>query len=283
MVTSGERPDLWGPLADSLSSVGQKIQGIKAAHVNSAKIIEAIKKIVNDYFYIYRPLLASSGIDVQGLDSMMQELLRLTNSRSLVSKYKGIFKSLKVETASLERESLVMLSENPSRSGVLLTSHVENLIIQTLERISPSTAKSYIQVLNDLYSNDRISYRGTAGEIREVLREVLDELAPDIDVEASPGFKFEKDGKDNSKLLTRPTMKQKVRFILKSRGVASGAMKTPEDAVSIIEESIASLARSTYNRGSIGAHTEKGMEKPEVQQIKMYVDTVLCELLALRL
>ncbi len=281
MVASGERPDLWGSLTASLSSASQRIQEIRVINVSSTKAIETVKNAVNNYFYTYRPPLVSVGIEVQNLDALMQELLRLTNRRSLVSKYKNILKSLRTEIATLESDSLIMLSENPARDGVLLTTRIENLIIETLQRISPPTAQSYIQVLNDLYSNNRISYRGTAGEIREVLREVLDKLAPDKDVESSPGFKFEKD-KDNSKALTKPTMKQKARFILKSRGIPSGAIKTPEDAVGIVEESIASLARSTYNRGSIGAHTERGIEKAEIKQLKMYVDTVLCELLALQ-
>jgi hypothetical protein len=72
-------------------------------------------------------------------------------------------------------------------------------------------------------------------------------------------------------------MKQKARFILRARGQPSTAVRAPEDAVSTVEERFAGLARSVYERSSISSHvtTSKG----EVIQIKMYVDTVLAELL----
>ena len=79
------------------------------------------------------------------------------------------------------------------------------------------------------------TFRGTASELREALRETLDHLAPDEDVMKAPGFKLERDRK-------APTQKQKVRFILRSRRVPKGARKTPEDSVSLIEELTRSVA-----------------------------------------
>ena len=75
------------------------------------------------------------------------------------------------------------------------------------------------------------------------------------------------------------TQKQKVRHILKSRGVTENARKVPEDSVRLIEELTASLARSVYVRGSISAHVTSPVE--EVRQLKLYVDSVLGELLAI--
>jgi hypothetical protein len=106
--------------------------------------------------------------------------------------------------------------------------------------------------------------------LREALRETLDYLAPDNDVIAQPGFKLEKDA-------TRPTMQQKVRFILKSRGKNKSQTEAPENAVSVIEERVGALARAVYNRSSVSTHV--GTAKQEVQQIKAYVDVVLGELL----
>jgi hypothetical protein len=138
-------------------------------------------------------------------------------------------------------------------------------------RILRATAESsYEQALRDLSGPPRISYWGSSVELREALREVLDHLAPDADVKAAPGFKLEKDAK-------RPTMKQKARFILKARGTPSGAMSTSQDAISVVEESVASLARSTYVRGSVATHIPTTRE--EVLNLKMYVDPVLAELL----
>src|SRR5690606_15137466 len=102
------------------------------------------------------------------------------------------------------------------------------------------------------------------------LREVLDHLAPDADVIKSDGFKLEKNTQ-------RPTMKQKARFILKARGASKNALSSPQDAVQRIEDSAASLARSIYTRSSISTHA--ATSKGEVMTMKMYIDTVLSELL----
>jgi hypothetical protein len=74
-----------------------------------------------------------------------------------------------------------------------------------------------------------------------------------------------------------PTMKQKTAFILKARGVGETARKTPIDAVAAVEDSIASLARSVYTRGSISTHLLTS--RNEVLTIKAYADAVLADLL----
>jgi hypothetical protein len=106
--------------------------------------------------------------------------------------------------------------------------------------------------------------------LREALRETLDRLAPDKEVMAAPGFKLEPDR-------TKPTQKQKVRYILRSREVPETARKAPEATVLMIEELTGSLARASYERSSISAHIAS--TEQEVRQMKMYVDTVLAELL----
>ena len=154
----------------------------------------------------------------------------------------------------------------------IVTSGVETQILTTLHKLVPSAGLSYEQALRDLRGAPRISYRGTAVELREALREVLDHLAPDADVMRSPGFKLEKD-------MTRPTMKQKAQFILKARGAVSGAISTPKDAIQRVEDASASLARSVYTRGSVSTHVATTRE--EVLTMKPYVDGVLAELLQL--
>jgi hypothetical protein len=146
----------------------------------------------------------------------------------------------------------------------------EAAILDTLRKLLPSAALSYQQALSDLASEGRVSFRGTAAELRETLRDVLDHLAPDVNVVSSSGFTLEKDR-------TTPTMRQKVRFILKSRRMVESAMKTPEDNTVIVEEYRASSMRSTYDRASIATHVTSSRQ--EVRQVKRYVDSVLCELL----
>ena len=57
---------------------------------------------------------------------------------------------------------------------------VEVQIIETLQSLVPTAALSYQQAIRDLADSTRVSYRGPAAELREVLREVCDHLAPDI-------------------------------------------------------------------------------------------------------
>ena len=69
----------------------------------------------------------------------------------------------------------------------------------------------------------------------------------------------------------------KAQFILKARGVASGALATPRDAIQRVEDASASLARSVYTRGSVSTHV--ATKREEVLTMKPYVDGVLAELL----
>jgi len=98
----------------------------------------------------------------------------------------------------------------------------------------------------------------------------LDHLAPDEDVTRQKDFKLELDQK-------KPTMKQKVRFILGSRGKGKSLTAPAENSTSIVEEEVGALARSVYVRSSASTHV--ATSRPEVQQIKAYVDVVLGELL----
>ena len=98
----------------------------------------------------------------------------------------------------------------------------------------------------------------------------MDVLAPDHEVKNAPGFKLEKDTHG-------PTMKQKVRYILKNRGTPSGAMTAPETAVQGIEEIVGGLTRSVYTRSNISTHT--ATDKKEVVRVHAWVRLVFCDLL----
>ena len=152
------------------------------------------------------------------------------------------------------------------------TSHseAEQKILSDLTNRLPSAALSYRQALSDLSDAERVSFRGTAHELREAVREVLDQLAPDEKVLKAPGFKLERDR-------TKRTMKQKVRFIFKDQQRSLTESGPAENAVDAIAETIASMARSTYERGSMSGHTEQ--TKTEVLKVKRYVEAVLHDIL----
>lgn len=249
----------------------------KVRQVRSRTIRRNAREVVIIYFRVVRPELAQSSIDLGDVDALMQQLMEFTSKQALLTNYKTTVRKIEKILPQLEIENEIAFSNavfNESKD-TLHISEIDTKIIATLEPIIPSAALSYQQVLVDLNDKDKISFRGTASELREVLRETLDYLAPDDDVEASKGFKFEKDSKRN--LFSKPTMKQKTRFILKSRGRTKTAIKTPETAVSMVEEMVAAFTRSIYVRGSLSTH--KIAKKPEVMELKGYTESVLCELL----
>ena len=161
------------------------------------------------------------------------------------------------------------LPRSAKREAVILSTD-EMSILETLDRLIPSAAASYRQGLADIKGDDRLSYRGTAAELREALRETLDHLASDEAVTAQAGFKLEFGQ-------TKPTMKQKVVFVLTSRGRNKTQRVSAEKSLAVIEELSGEVLRAVYNRASLATHVQES--RSEVQQIKRYVDTVLFDLL----
>lgn len=143
-------------------------------------------------------------------------------------------------------------------------------IINVLHEMLPSAARSYEQAAQDLQLAQRHSWRGPATDLREALRETLDHLAPDAEVLAHPGFKLEPD-------TTGPTMRQKVRFLFRKRGVGSAATETTEAAVIAVDEAMGRFVRSVYTRSAASTHTPT--QRNEVITVRDLVRISLRELL----
>lgn len=142
-------------------------------------------------------------------------------------------------------------------------------IMKKLDALVPSAARSYKQAILDVMDDGRVSFRGPALELREALREILDHLAPDSEVTAASGYVQEKER-------TGPTMKQKVRFIMKKRGKRSSS-DAPEQAVTAFEEAIAGLTRAVYELSSKATHVAG--ERQTVIQIRRYVVAILHDII----
>lgn len=272
-MASSPEPDwdfYWRKAESTLSTLSRT----KSININKEIIRNDVRELVQEYFRALRPAQVTLGLSddvLAGLDGPAQELLRLAAGQNARASYLRSLRALHrargaVETARELRFGQITVAPDVG----IVTAGVETQILTTLRKLLPSAALSYEQALRDLRGPPRLSYRGSAVELRETLREVLDHLAPDDDVMRSPGFKLEKD-------TTRPTMRQKAQFILKARGVASGALATPRDAIQRVEDASASLARSVYTRGSMSTHVATTRE--EVLTMKPYVDGVLAELL----
>ena len=231
------------------------------------------KKLVQKYFRDIRPQLYRS-LPEEGLlkiDGHFQQLLSLTNADSSQSKYLSIMKLIKKELDQLEIQLTTMEGQNQSNANQTL-SQLENLILNTLKKLKTSAYLSYKQALLDLSDKTRVSYKGTANEMRETVREVLDYLAPDKEIIKQKNFKLEK-GRD------KPTQKQKVHFILTQRNKSKQYIRAPEKAVQIIDNLKGDFTRAVYSQSAMLVH--KSPSKHEIQTLKRYLDNVLAELLEL--
>ncbi len=252
------------------------LKKLRTKKIYSFKIRQNFKILVKYYFRTVRKEFSILKINTDGLDRQMQELLQFSNEVSFRYSYLILLNKISKSIGKLEIEREYYFSNKgeKNKEGFIFLD-IEKKIYQTLLKLLPLVAISYKQVLLDLSNKERISFKGTAGEIREILRQVLDHLAPDEVVMKSFGFKLENDYK-------KPTMKQKTRFILKSRGQPKNQTKLAENTASIIEigeENISAFLRSLYKSGSILTHTNAGLARKKVKQLKIYLDSILCELL----
>lgn len=161
--------------------------------------------------------------------------------------------------------------ETISWKSVAAGAGVDDRIFSALLGISESLARSYAQIKEDLRDYTRLSWAGTAHEIRELLATMLRLLAPDSEVVAQPWYKqvLETSG---------PTQKQRVRYILQGHGAGSKERQVVEQVVHL-EDMIENLVRSTYARASDAAHRFK--PRGEVVRICRYFEAFAYDLLNL--
>ena len=269
-----ERSVLWQSFEDFFAIIDKKKNSTKA----NREVVSQARALSQTYFRTIKPELDKLEIaeHVQHLDTQFQMLLALANSQSLVGKYKKLGAAIREIRPRIEVQAELAISKKLARTGFFgdALSPIEQGIIDTLEGLVPTAAASYKQALADLRDGKRSSFRGTASELRECVREVLDHLGPDTEVAAGPGFKPEANQ-------TKPTMKQKARFILKARKIPEGGRQVPEESVGLIDDSVAALPRLLYNQGSLATHTSQA--RAQVAQLKAYTDAVLAELLRIPL
>lgn len=173
--------------------------------------------------------------------------------------------SEEIKRAGYSRASQVTTQEQP----IVTVEFVPNALYNALLEVSKPLAKSYAQVKLDIDNDQRVSWAGTAHEIRQILSSLLQILAPDELVEKQVGFQFEK-GQN------RPTQKQRVAFILKKKGSDDRVKEVVENVVEL-DSIIEKLVRGIYTRASDAAHTYKN--KKEVEHILRYFETFMPDLL----
>lgn len=269
MSTSHPAIEAWSKWWEQLGRLAARIRRVKGLNVNPSLRGEA-KAAVQCYFREVRPRLDQLQLErsyIQYLDREAQHLLELSSRANRKSRYVDAMRELEDSRSSVEA-ALEIKAGASGGPSITLTTATEAAILETLRRILPTSALSYQQILQDLSDSGRTSFRGTAAELREVLRELLDHLAPDEEVVKT--VKLEKDQR-------RPSMKQKTMFILKARGVGETGRKPAENAAAALEENVGSLARSVYDQGSLSTHVST--TRQQVRALKGYADAVLGDLL----
>jgi Predicted pPIWI-associating nuclease len=249
------------------------LKASKAVTVNSARDKEASIDLARSYFQDCRQQFTTVVPEdkLTVVDESWQQLIRLAHGRNLRASYVNRLNSLK--RAMTELNILSISSPQKVNASEPKFSQSESVLIRTLGALVPSACQSYIQGILDLASAERHSYRGTAAEFREAFRETLDHLAPDEAVMGAEDFVLE----EGRRL---PTMRQKVKFILKSRGMTGAKRTVAETSLDLIETLCGEIARAVYNRASLATHLQTS--RAEVLQLKRYVDTLLFDLLEIK-
>jgi len=152
----------------------------KQIRANSVK--EKVRSLVRDYFDKVRPALGSRDDVLKPVDDEMQNILRYTHKATVARSYQEAIKRLSEAINDVESVALTA-TRDESAKGI---ADEDRRIIATLKQICPSAALSYEQGLRDLPDEARVSWRGTATEFREALRETLDKMAPGFQVRERP-------------------------------------------------------------------------------------------------
>jgi hypothetical protein len=259
----------WQTLSEAVARFSRHINQARTVNINASSLRKEAKDVAQQYFRQARPVLQDLTLDDQLdiLNARFQSLIELSERNSAKSSYK---KHTTVIRKLMPRvTSRIELNQGVAKTGFETPA---DRIIQTLEGLVPSAALSFRQAIIDLADDHRISFRGPALELREALRETLDNLAPDDAVTSAEGYVQEK-GRSG------PTMRQKVRFILKARGQSKSSTTVPEQTTTIVDEMVGTLTRSIYDRSSIASHVAS--ERKTVIQLRRYVVAILQHLLEL--
>ena len=203
---------------------------------------DRVLELAQHYFGGVRPFISAAIGETDLLrahDEHWQQLVRLAYGNNARRTYLRIVSRLRKHLTEFSVSAIAApVPQEDTPAGASLSSE-EVLILKTLEAFLPSAAASYRQGIADLRGAERLSYRGTAAEFREALRESLDHLAPDAEVEKQEWYAAE----DRQ---TKPTMKQKAGYVLRSRGRKKALRMSAERTLRLIEELFGEVMRDVY-------------------------------------
>lgn len=256
----------------ALKNLQSRLRQSKGSTVSLQEIRTLSKSVANLWFHDIAPLakLASNNeTALKTIDDLMDQLVAHTLKATKKETYLATTRDA---LSTYDKQIFVDLHKQVGAVLAGTASIGDNSIIDALAKISESLVAGYQQVHKDLADEGRISWRGTADEIREVLRELLESLAPDEFVKRATWYKQEPntDG---------PTQAQRAKYALEHHAAQTYRINATQETVNLVEQSISRLVRKTFQRANNAAHTTQ--DKDEVRRILGYFDLLVKDLLGL--
>lgn len=262
---------------DALSRLTSTLRQSKAKFVSAKKERNHVRSVVQAWFGQYRPaflvLLADERL-LSPIDEGLQQMLKLVSASSSRHTYKRLCGYVQRHFSEnlLVPLSRAYWSRVPQRA---LTGRDPG-VARRLLNLDSALADSYEQVAEDLSDQRSKTYRGTAAELREVLRGVLERLAPDEQVKNADWYKEAR--RSGERKEQNPTLSERTKFILRQRNKgSSAAIEAAESYMRSVEERLGHVVRVAYGLASKATHVSA--ERAEVAQQLRYVNALLAELL----
>lgn len=256
----------------ALKNLQARLRQSKRATVSLQEIRTLSKSVANLWSNDISPMakLASNNeTALNSIDSLMDQLVAHTLRPTKKAVY---LTTVREALRTYDKQIFVHLHKQVGAVLSGTASIGDNSVIDALAKISESLVAGYQQVHKDLADDTRISWRGTADEIREVLRELLEFLAPDEQVKRMTWYKQEPNTEG-------PTQAQRAKYALEQRAAQTHRVNATQETVNLVEQSISRLVRKTFQRANNAAHTAQ--DKNEVKRILGYFDLLAKDLLGL--
>lgn len=207
------------------------------------------------------------------IDEAMRSLLKLTNSSRRRSAYQAQIKKAKKSLDALIVDAQISEWRLAKQDNI---SVADAEVVSLLTNLDPDLERRYTQAIYDLSDQQRISYSGTANELREVIRITLQLKAPDNKVTKKDWFQDARK-KPKSDLPTNPTQAERVKFILEKRRASDNAIKNTQSNEELIDSLLSKVVRTTYSRVNAGVHGKENRE--EIIRNLRYIHAFLMDIL----
>lgn len=259
--------------ADGFRKYERALSRRTARTTRSREDANTIRALFETWTQTHRPLfvavLGENASEIAAVDRQVRELRARAGSRLVIANLRSLLRAI---VRTIERELLpaydtARWTEASTAAQTPAGTAARGTLEARLNQLSPDLARSYRQVLLDMADCSRISFVGTVGELREVMRGAITQLAPAEEVQRE-GWYVGHDG--------RPTQAERIRYTLQQQRPGTSDQAARE-AAELVETRVGQFGRILYSRASGAFHA--GTQRKELERILGYVDAVLNEIL----